>query len=43
MRLVREQRIAPIEVHERPLGQATEALADLKAGRVNGRQVLVNA
>ncbi len=43
MRLVREQRIAPIEIHERPLGEATEALADLKAGKVIGRQVLVNA
>ncbi len=43
MTLVREGKIAPIEIQERPLSQATEALVDLKAGKVKGRQVLVNA
>jgi D-arabinose 1-dehydrogenase-like Zn-dependent alcohol dehydrogenase len=43
MALVREGRVAPIEIHERPLPQATQALADLKAGTIGGRQVLVNA
>ena len=42
MTLVREGKIAPIEILERPLAEATEALADLKAGRVRGRQVLIN-
>lgn len=41
MQLVRDGRIAPIEIHERPLAEASAALADLKAGRVRGRQVLV--
>ncbi|MFM1895465.1 MAG: hypothetical protein RLZZ385_539 [Pseudomonadota bacterium] len=42
MALVRDGKIAPIEIHERPLAEATAALDDLKAGRVRGRQVLVN-
>jgi D-arabinose 1-dehydrogenase-like Zn-dependent alcohol dehydrogenase len=42
MALVREGRVAPIEIHERPLPEVTQALADLKAGKVRGRQVLVN-
>ena len=42
MNLVRQGRIAPIQIHERPLSEATSALDDLKAGRVRGRQVLVN-
>lgn len=40
MALVREGKIAPINIEERPLAEATAALADLKAGRVNGRIVL---
>lgn len=43
MAMVREGKIAPIEIHERPLAEASDALADLKAGKVKGRQVLVNA
>lgn len=43
MSLVREGKIAPIEIHERPLGEASAALADLKAGKVRGRQVLVGS
>ena len=43
MELVREGKIAPIEISERPLNEASDALADLKAGKVNGRQVLVTA
>jgi D-arabinose 1-dehydrogenase-like Zn-dependent alcohol dehydrogenase len=43
MALVREGRIAPIEIHERPFNEATDALVDLKAGKVRGRQVLVSA
>ena len=42
MALVRNGEIAPIEIHERPLSEATQALTDLKAGTVRGRQVLVN-
>jgi D-arabinose 1-dehydrogenase-like Zn-dependent alcohol dehydrogenase len=42
MALVRDGKIAPIQIQERPLAQATDALVDLKAGKVNGRQVLVN-
>ncbi|MCB1670715.1 MAG: alcohol dehydrogenase [Gammaproteobacteria bacterium] len=42
MGLVRDGRIAPIEIHERPLAEVSEALTDLKAGRVKGRQVLMN-
>ncbi|MDT8427562.1 MAG: alcohol dehydrogenase [Pseudomonadales bacterium] len=40
MALVRAGRIAPISIEERPLDQVTQALADLKAGRVQGRLVL---
>ncbi len=43
MTLVRDGKIAPIEIHERPLAEANDALVDLKAGKVRGRQVLVNA
>lgn len=42
MELVRAGKIAPIAIQERPLAEASAALADLKAGKVNGRQVLVN-
>jgi len=42
MELVRAGKIAPIEIHERPLAEANAALADLKAGKVSGRQVLMN-
>jgi len=42
MALVREGKIAPIDVQERPLSEVTAALADLKAGKVRGRQVLIN-
>lgn len=42
MELVRAGRIAPIAIQERPLAEANAALADLKAGKVRGRQVLVN-
>ena len=41
MALVRDGDIAPIEIHERPLSEVTEALFDLKAGAVKGRQVLL--
>lgn len=41
MELVRDGKITPIEIHERPLAEASDALADMKAGRVQGRQVLV--
>lgn len=43
MRMVRAGKISPIEIHERPLSEANDALADLKGGKVLGRQVLVNA
>ena len=42
MVMVRDGKIAPIEITERPLAEANEALIDLKAGKVKGRQVLVN-
>ena len=41
MELVRAGRIDPIRITERPLAEATAALSDLKAGKVEGRQVLV--
>jgi len=41
MGLVRAGKIAPIEIQERPLEEVSAALADLKAGKVRGRQVLV--
>lgn len=40
MALVRAGKIAPINIEERRLHEATDALADLKSGRVNGRIVL---
>ena len=40
MELVKAGKIAPIQIDERPLDQASEALADLKAGNVKGRTVL---
>ncbi|MDP6413465.1 MAG: zinc-binding dehydrogenase, partial [Gammaproteobacteria bacterium] len=42
MTMVRAGTIAPIEITERPLNEANQALSDLKAGKVQGRQVLVN-
>ncbi len=42
MELVRAGKISPIEIQERPLSEAADALADLKGGKVQGRQVLVN-
>lgn len=42
MAMVRAGKIAPIEITERPLAEASDALVDLKAGKVSGRQVLVN-
>ena len=41
MELVRAGKINPIEIHERPLSEAYQALVDLKAGAVRGRQVLM--
>lgn len=43
MELVRAGKIAPIGIHERPLSEVNAALVDLKAGKVQGRQVLVNS
>lgn len=43
MEMVRAGKIAPIEIKERPLSEASDALSDLKAGKVQGRQVLVNS
>lgn len=40
MALVRDDRIAPIHIELRPLDQVSQALADLKAGKVQGRVVL---
>ncbi|MDP1931225.1 MAG: alcohol dehydrogenase [Gammaproteobacteria bacterium] len=40
MALVRAGKIAPIRIEERPLAQVTQALADLKAGKIQGRIVL---
>ena len=40
MELVRAGKIEPIRIDERPLASVNEALADLKAGRVQGRIVL---
>jgi D-arabinose 1-dehydrogenase-like Zn-dependent alcohol dehydrogenase len=42
MTLVRAGKVSPIEIHERPFAEANAALADLKAGKVQGRQVLMN-
>lgn len=41
MELVRAGKIAPIDIQERPLAEVSAALSDLKAGKVQGRQVLV--
>ena len=41
MALVRRGSIAPIPLQQRPLSEATNALTDLKAGRITGRQVLM--
>ncbi|HTN97082.1 MAG TPA: alcohol dehydrogenase catalytic domain-containing protein [Nordella sp.] len=38
--LVRQGRIRPIPVSERPLADANAALADLRAGQVSGRMIL---
>ena len=43
MAMVRAGKIAPIQITERPLIEANQALIDLKAGNVRGRQVLINA
>jgi len=43
MVLVREGKIAAIQIHERPLSEANQALKDLKAGAVQGRQVLMQS
>ena len=40
MDMVRAGKIAPIRIEERPLDQVTQALSDLKAGKVQGRVVL---
>ncbi len=40
MALVRQGKIAPIKIEKRPLSQVTQALHDLKAGKVQGRVVL---
>jgi D-arabinose 1-dehydrogenase-like Zn-dependent alcohol dehydrogenase len=40
MALVRAGKIAPIRIEERPLAEVTQALADLKAGKIQGRVVL---
>ena len=42
MTMVRDGKIAPIDIVERPLSEVNAALVDLKAGQVRGRQVLVN-
>ncbi len=41
LRLAQEGKVPPIPVTRRPLEEANAALADLAAGRVRGRQVLV--
>ena len=43
MQLVRAGKIAPIDIHERPMAEVSAALADLKAGKVKGRQVLLTS
>ncbi len=43
MGLVREGRLTPVPVTERPLAQAPQTLQDLKEGRVLGRHVLTNS
>lgn len=41
MHLVRAGKIPPVPVQQRPLSEVDTALADLKAGQVSGRQVLM--
>lgn len=41
MALVREQRVAPIRIDRRPAADVESILGELKAGRVQGRAVLV--
>ena len=41
MVMVRDGKVAPIDITERPLVEANDALIDLKAGNVTGRQVLM--
>ena len=43
VQLARDGRLAPIAIHPRPLGEATDALEALKRGGVKGRMVLVHA
>lgn len=43
MALVRDGRIPPIRINERPAADAGEVLAELKAGRIFGRTVLRHA
>jgi alcohol dehydrogenase len=40
--LARGGKLAPIPIHERPMGDAQAALDDLRAGKVTGRLVLTN-
>lgn len=40
MALVRAGKIAPINIEQRPLAEVSNALSDLKSGKVNGRLVL---
>ncbi|MBK51372.1 MAG: alcohol dehydrogenase [Gammaproteobacteria bacterium] len=42
MVMVREGKIAPIEIQERPLSEASAALEALRQGKVKGRQVLIS-
>jgi len=41
MAYVRDGKIAPIQIEERPLDQVTQTMYDLKAGKVTGRVVLI--
>jgi D-arabinose 1-dehydrogenase-like Zn-dependent alcohol dehydrogenase len=41
MDLVRAGKVAPIQIEERPMAEVSDALADLKAGNVSGRTVVV--
>lgn len=43
MELVKAGKVEPIQIQERPMSEAYEALVDLKAGKVSGRQVLMRA
>jgi len=42
MAMVRDGKISPIGIIERPITEVNQALEDLKAGKVSGRQVLIN-